>query len=125
MGVAGSISSAPIFLVMACQATGGVSVPQARLEGRHEAGHLVLSTELAARGLRTALSEAEWDVTRLSIEGRSTTQLSHQRGTSCRTTANQLAAIFRKLGVGSRRELRAKAAVRSEERRVGKEWRSL
>jgi DNA-binding CsgD family transcriptional regulator len=111
IGTGTSIHHAPIFLVMACQATAGVAIPYGRFEGCNEAGHLVISTDAVAAELRTSLSEAEWEVTVLSVEGRSTDDLSHQRGTSRRTTANQLAAIFRKLGVGNRRALRAKAAV--------------
>jgi DNA-binding CsgD family transcriptional regulator len=40
-------------------------------------------------------------------EGQSNAAIAKARGTHVRTVANQLAALFRKLGVASRAELRA------------------
>jgi len=42
------------------------------------------------------------------LEGQSTASVAQARGTSPRTIANQIATIFRKLGVSSRAELAAK-----------------
>jgi DNA-binding CsgD family transcriptional regulator len=52
-----------------------------------------------------ALTRAEREVVEHVVAGRSNAQIAARRGTSVRTVANQLAAIFRKLAVGSRREL--------------------
>lgn len=48
------------------------------------------------------LSPAEREVARLAREGRSNAEIACARGTSPRTVANQLARIYKKLGVGSR-----------------------
>ena len=45
------------------------------------------------------------------VAGRSNTELARRRRRSVRTVANHLAAIFRKLGVGSRGELIARISV--------------
>jgi len=49
------------------------------------------------------LTPSEREISRLVLEGRSNSDIAHQRGTSPRTIANQIAGIYRKLGVGSRR----------------------
>ena len=54
------------------------------------------------------LTAAEQEVLALLLDGRDTAAIAHERGTATRTTANQVASIFRKLGVGSRAELAAK-----------------
>src|SRR5437868_2758062 len=56
------------------------------------------------------LTEAERDVVRRAMEGRSNAEIARARGTAVRTVANLLARSFRKLGVASRRELAAKLA---------------
>ena len=53
------------------------------------------------------LTEAETDVVRRIVEGYSNARIAAARGVSPRTIANQVSAIFRKLGVASRRELAA------------------
>jgi DNA-binding CsgD family transcriptional regulator len=57
---------------------------------------------------RARLTEAERDVVIHVMGGLSNAQIAERRGASTRTIANQLAAIFRKLGVGSRAELAAR-----------------
>jgi DNA-binding NarL/FixJ family response regulator len=52
-----------------------------------------------------ALTHAERSIARKLVEGLSNAAIARARGTSERTVANQVAAIFRKLGVGSRAEL--------------------
>ncbi|MEZ4219870.1 MAG: helix-turn-helix transcriptional regulator [Polyangiaceae bacterium] len=54
------------------------------------------------------LSAAEREVAMLVIRGLSNRQIAAARGTKERTVANQIASIFRKLGVGSRVELAAR-----------------
>ncbi len=54
------------------------------------------------------LSPAEAHVLALVLDGYDNASIAEARNTSVRTTANQVATIFRKLGVGSRGELAAK-----------------
>lgn len=51
------------------------------------------------------LTAAERDIAARAAEGQSNRAIGDARGTSARTVANQLQAIFRKLGVTSRAEL--------------------
>lgn len=55
-----------------------------------------------------SLTPSEREILGLLVEGRSNADIAHLRGKSPRTIANQVASIFRKLGVGSRRELRSR-----------------
>ncbi len=54
------------------------------------------------------LTASERDVVARVLRGQSNAAIASVRGTSPRTIANQLAAIYAKLGVRSRRELGAK-----------------
>ena len=60
--------------------------------------------------LPETLTTAERAVARLLLEGRRNAEIAAERGKSPRTIANQVASIFRKLGVGARSELHALAA---------------
>jgi DNA-binding NarL/FixJ family response regulator len=60
--------------------------------------------------LPAGLSPAEAEVVRAVLRGASNRQIARDRDRSARTVANQIAAAFRKLGVGSRGELYARAA---------------
>jgi DNA-binding CsgD family transcriptional regulator len=51
------------------------------------------------------LSPAEEDVLRRMLGGQSNAEIAKQRRTSVRTVENQIAGLYRKLGVSSRREL--------------------
>jgi DNA-binding NarL/FixJ family response regulator len=53
------------------------------------------------------LTSAEREVCRLILAGLTNTAIARARGTSDNTTKNQIASIFRKLGIGSRGELAA------------------
>jgi DNA-binding CsgD family transcriptional regulator len=59
---------------------------------------------------RTCLSQAESAVLDLVLAGHTNAEIAIRRGTSPRTVANQVAALFVKLGAGSRSELFAMAA---------------
>lgn len=61
------------------------------------------------------LSEAEWLVALLALSGHSNAQIAEMRGVSARTIANQMNAVYRKLGIHGRRELAAVWAARSNE----------
>jgi DNA-binding CsgD family transcriptional regulator len=59
------------------------------------------------------LTAAEREVTLAALSGLSNAGIAKQRGSSPRTVANQLALVFRKLGVHSRAELAAHARWKS------------
>ncbi|MCZ7687269.1 MAG: helix-turn-helix transcriptional regulator [Sandaracinaceae bacterium] len=61
-----------------------------------------------------ALSPAEREVAEAVLRGRSDREIARERRTSERTVANQLRSVFRKLSVGSRAELVARASRGSE-----------
>lgn len=54
-----------------------------------------------------SLSAAERDVASDAAAGLSNAEIANKRGRSARTIANQLASVYRKLGVASRAELAA------------------
>jgi len=64
----------------------------------------VLSLPLLDLALPPSLSEAECDIAQHLLAGRSNQAIAVARGTSTRTVANQVSALFRKLHVGSRGE---------------------
>lgn len=65
----------------------------------------VLRYSRARRREREALTAAEQAVMKAIFDGKSNDAIARDRGTSPRTIANQIASIFRKHGVCSRREL--------------------
>jgi DNA-binding NarL/FixJ family response regulator len=52
-----------------------------------------------------ALTPAQFAVAQALARGASNAEIARERGTSLRTVANQVAAIFARLGVGSRRQV--------------------
>ena len=62
-------------------------------------------------GPAAGLTDAETNIVELLFEGFSNAEIAEARGTSTRTVANQLAALYRKLGVTSRSELVARLAL--------------
>jgi DNA-binding NarL/FixJ family response regulator len=67
---------------------------------------LVLSAPLEGEPPR-GLTPAELAVARAIARGATNAQIARERGTSVRTVANQVAAIFKRLGVGSRAQVAA------------------
>jgi len=67
--------------------------------------YLVLSYALRGYRAPDGLTLAERAVVDAVASGRSNAEIARLRGTSARTVANQLASVFRKLGVGTRHEL--------------------
>jgi DNA-binding NarL/FixJ family response regulator len=65
----------------------------------------LLGTPSLSQCLPEDLTKAEKDVAALVLEGLSNQEIAKMRGTSVRTIANQVAAIFRKLKVTARIEL--------------------
>ena len=51
------------------------------------------------------LTPSEWEIVDLIRDGHSNREIAKSRGTSSRTVANQIAGLFKKLGVSSRSEL--------------------
>jgi DNA-binding CsgD family transcriptional regulator len=91
-----------------------------KLRGRHARNIKIFDVRVAGEdlvvislpsGLPTkvrGLTRAEHEVARATIAGDSTVTIARRRGRSPRTIANQLASIYRKLGVSSRAELAAR-----------------
>lgn len=71
----------------------------------------VLSVPLHDGSLVAVLTAAEREVAALAAAGLGNAAIARCRGTSERTVANQMAAILRKLKVGSRYELAALLAL--------------
>ena len=69
----------------------------------------ILSFALAASA--EALTAAEGEIVRAILEGQSNAAIARARGAAVRTVANQVASVFRKLGVRSRAELVASSAL--------------
>jgi DNA-binding NarL/FixJ family response regulator len=67
---------------------------------------------LGASREAAALGDAEKDILCRILAGASNAEIAAARATSMRTVANQVASIFKKLGVSSRRELIARARTR-------------
>ncbi len=76
----------------------------------------VLSIPLRSPSPPPSLSSAEQEVCALILEGRSNAEIAAVRRSAIRTVANQIASIFRKLGVSSRAELAARLAGSPEQR---------
>jgi DNA-binding CsgD family transcriptional regulator len=68
----------------------------------------------AGSSVRDELTPAEAEVARLACAGLTNAEIAARRGASVRTIANQIAAVLRKTGATSRRELAARWAAREE-----------
>ncbi len=75
---------------------------------------LVISYELCDPIVPTSLTPAERAVALGVVRGRSMAEIAKERGTSQRTVANQIQAVYEKLGVTSRLELVARLRTRCE-----------
>ena len=79
----------------------GLTASRLQVGGEH---YVVLSFPIRRVDARV-LTAAEMAVARAVVEGKSNAEIARERGRSPRTIANQVAAIFKKLGVSSRLEL--------------------
>ena len=105
-----TLSRVPTLVLLAAHAARGMKLGAAtvrQITGANSERWLV-SYERPDGVLRATLSEAEREVTRLLVEGRTHTQMARVRKTSPRTIANQLGSSFRKLGVTGRTALISK-----------------
>lgn len=106
MGIPGRLSQASVLLTMAaCAAHRPESSPTHGRLSRVEIGgqaYWVVSVVRPDLDFPVPLSHAEAAVARELVAGRSHAEISCLRATSRRTVANQLAMVFRKLGVSGR-----------------------
>jgi DNA-binding NarL/FixJ family response regulator len=108
MGFELGASRVPLPITLSIHAVHGLTnlrearLSQVTLDGL---SYSILSTTRPEYCLESALSKAEYAVTRLLVEGQSHAEIAARRQTSVRTVANQLAAAFHKLGVSGRCEL--------------------
>lgn len=110
----GAVRRAGAFLVVCASSTRAAQDEFVPFHGFTEQGELVLSVSLANGRLKDVhLSPAEWEIARAVILGKAASEISRERNTSPRTVANQLNAIYRKLGISGRRELVFAALVRN------------
>jgi DNA-binding NarL/FixJ family response regulator len=108
MGFDLGASRVPLPITLSIHAVHGLTnLREARLSQVTLDGltYAILSTPRPEYCLESALSKAEYAVTRLLVEGQSHAEIAARRQTSVRTVANQLAAAFHKLGVSGRCEL--------------------
>jgi len=71
---------------------------------------VVLSFPLGPTELPPDLTPVERGVVEAVLQGKTNADIARERGRSPRTIANQVATVFKKLGVRSRRELAAQCA---------------
>ena len=71
-------------------------------------GQVLFVHDLPTAAKVPGLGEVEQEILELLLRGHDNRSIAERRGTSPRTVANQIASIFRKLGVRSRAELMAK-----------------
>ncbi len=71
-------------------------------------GQVLFVHDLTVAAKVPGLGEVEQEILELLLRGHDNRSIAERRGTSPRTVANQIASIFRKLGVRSRAELMAK-----------------
>jgi DNA-binding CsgD family transcriptional regulator len=103
----------PQFVMAAFAAKGVAQGEQARLSQLEVAGlpFWVNSVRRPDAELSALLSPAEYTVTRLFVEGKTHSEIARLRRTSTRTVANQLAAVFHRLGVSGRLRLLGKLTM--------------
>jgi len=96
-----------VILISTMAASGRHDRPEPLRVVRFEAGgrRFAALVDDMHEELPAPLTAAERDVARLVKKGLSNAQIASARGTSANTVANQIAAIMRKLGVGSRVEI--------------------
>jgi DNA-binding CsgD family transcriptional regulator len=106
MGLPCRASIPPVLLVMAARAAARQgSAPTLGRLTRFSADHdkyWLVSVERPDLRFPVPLSQAEADVVRQLVSGQTHAEISEHRARSPRTVANQLASVFKKLGVSGR-----------------------
>lgn len=82
-----------------------------RLEEATE-GTLLVSFPIPNAGFEGSLTKTETQIAQAILAGLSHADIARRRGTALRTIANQVASIYKKLGVRSRLELSVFAVAR-------------
>lgn len=115
LGLVFRVSNMPTLLMMAAHAArSGVRIEGRRSELERSEQHLVvISAARPDRALAERVSAAEYAVVQLLVEGHPYAEIAALRGTSTRTVANQLSAVFKKLDVSGRSQLMAALLSRS------------
>jgi DNA-binding NarL/FixJ family response regulator len=98
---------------MAAHAGAGHAQHQVKLRSGRLGSTLKVSASTPGAQFSCKLTPTEWTVARLIIEGMETSEIAQARQTTQRTIANQLASLYRKLGISGRLELRALAVTGS------------
>jgi len=105
VGVRGRPSRAhPLLMLIASTASVGKCARYGRLIWQDRELNVV-AIPRPERLLEGVLPQAELEVVRNIVEGLSYREIARQRGTSTRTIANQIGAVFRRLRVSGRNEL--------------------
>jgi DNA-binding NarL/FixJ family response regulator len=108
LGVAGKPSRAHPLLMLAAKAASAPLIARATAGSfvNHDGRHLcVIGMSRPDRELGRVLPSAELAVIRSLVEGLAYEEIARRRGTSTRTIANQISAVFRRLRVSGRNEL--------------------
>jgi DNA-binding NarL/FixJ family response regulator len=108
MGVDCTPSRAHPLLILAARAVDEFAVALAQCSffvGRDDRELRVIGMARPEQRLAPALPSAEREVIRCLVEGLSHAEIAGKRGTSARTVANQIGAVFRRLNVSGRNEL--------------------
>lgn len=102
-----TVSAAPALLLVAAHTARGMKLGGALVRPitGAEGERWLVRYERPDRQFAASLTEAECEVVRLLVEGRSHAQMSRIRERSERTIANQLGSAFRKLGASGRTAL--------------------
>jgi DNA-binding CsgD family transcriptional regulator len=95
------------------------TVPADLMALESEDGELAVLTFTLPGDSAISLSSAESDVAQHILAGRSNSEIAALRRCSARTVANQVASLFRKLGVRSRLELVALTPLLGGRRGLG------
>jgi len=127
VGLTCRASQAPVALVMMAHAAQAPDVRRPATLRCLETGdttRFVVSVPRPERAFRAGLNPAERDIVRLRVEGMSYAEMAKTRKTSPRTIANQVGAVYRKLGVSGRLALLSRV-VQSAHERMDREARPI
>jgi len=108
LGVNCTPSRAHPLLMLAAKASRealGSTASYSTFVARDGSALTVVAADRPDRFLERMLPAAELEVIRNLVEGRSYAEIAHARGTSTRTVANQITAVFRRLRLSGRNEL--------------------